>query len=77
MCVLHQTEAFKCAFPQAGPGGRLSHTLRRASMMLPGAAQHDRHVAFAAENNAFAVTPKEELLGGELVVKIEDATVSL
>ena len=60
---------------QAGTGGRLSNTLRRASMMLPGAAQHERHVAFASGQAASEPPPKEELLGGELVVKIEDATV--
>ncbi len=44
-------------------------------MMLPGAAQHERRVAFASGHASPEPAPKEELLGGELVVKIEDATV--
>ena len=44
-------------------------------MMLPGAAQHERHVGFASGHATPEPPPKEELLGGELVVRIEDATV--
>ena len=44
-------------------------------MMLPGAAQHERRIAFASGRASPEPAPKEELLGGELVVKIEDATV--
>ena len=44
-------------------------------MMLPGAAQHERTAGYASSMASSAAAPKEELLGGELVVKIEDATV--
>ena len=44
-------------------------------MMLPGGGQHERRVAFAAGHASPDTASEEELLGGELVVKIEDATV--
>ncbi len=60
---------------QAGPG-RLSNTLRRVSMMLPGAAQHERRMGFTASDVAAAAAVSDEkLLGGELVVRIEEAMV--
>ena len=63
---------------QDGGKGRLSSTLRRASMMLPSVAQQDFRVGFAEGAAASpAAAAREELLGGELVVKIEDATVCL
>ena len=61
---------------QDGGKGRLSSTLRRASVMLPGTAQQDFRVGFAEGGAASpGAAAREELLGGELVVKIEDATV--
>ena len=44
-------------------------------MMLPGAAQHERRVGFTTSDASAAAAPKEELLGGELVVSIEEAMV--
>ena len=62
---------------QDGGKGRLSSTLRRASMMLPSSTQQDFRVGFAEGSAASPGTAaREELLGGELIVKIEDATVS-
>ena len=50
----------------------------RASVMLPGPAQQDFRVGFAEGGVALPGTAaREELLGGELVVKIEDATVCI
>ena len=44
-------------------------------MMLPGAAQHEWRLGFTTSDASAAATPKEELLGGELVVRIEEAMV--
>ena len=44
-------------------------------MMLPGGAQHEGRAAFAPGHVSQEPSAKEELLGGEFVVRIEDATV--
>ena len=68
----------RCGATQDGRKARLSSTLRRTSVMLPGTARQEFRVG-SAEGSADlpGAAAREELLGGELVVRVEDATVCL
>ena len=61
--------------PQPSAQGRLSNALWRASVVLARGGREERRARFAEGSDVAQPAEKENILGGELLVRVENAQV--